>query len=59
MAGDRDLLMTGAGDRRVLLWNLMKFVPILLIDTGHSNRVKWCVCACACRVSIVIVSCAI
>ena len=31
---------SGAGDRRVLLWSLNKFVPLMLIDTGHSNRVK-------------------
>lgn len=40
MTGDRELLFTGAGDRRVLLWSLVKFTPLLLIDTGHSNRVK-------------------
>lgn len=40
MVGDRELLFTGSGDRRVLLWSLVKFAPILLIDTGHSNRVK-------------------
>jgi hypothetical protein len=37
---DRDLLFSGAGDRRVVLWSLSKLCALLVIVTGHSNRVK-------------------
>jgi hypothetical protein len=37
---DRDLLFSGGGDRRVVLWSLSKLEALLVIVTGHSNRVK-------------------
>mmetsp|Transcript_8740 Transcript_8740/g.15025 ORF Transcript_8740/g.15025 Transcript_8740/m.15025 type:complete len:505 (-) Transcript_8740:28-1542(-) len=42
LAPDRDLLFSGGGDRRVVVWSMTKLSPVLVIVTGHSNRVKCC-----------------